>query len=66
MKGFWNLLKAYFKDEDGQTSMEYILLIALAAAIIMKFRGVFKDKMGTLINNVFDNVTTMTDDFDNF
>lgn len=30
---------AYLKDESGQTSTEYILLVAVAAAIVIKFKG---------------------------
>jgi pilus assembly protein Flp/PilA len=33
-KFFW----AYLKDESGQTSTEYILLVAVAAAIVIKFK----------------------------
>jgi Flp pilus assembly pilin Flp len=34
-----NKLKAYLTDESGQTSTEYILLVAVAAAIVIKFKG---------------------------
>ena len=34
-----NKLKAYLKDESGQTSTEYILLVAVAAAIVIKFKS---------------------------
>ena len=30
---------AYLRDESGQTSTEYILLVAVAAAIVIKFKG---------------------------
>lgn len=39
-------LIAYFKDETGQTSTEYILLVAVAAAIVVKFKGVIMSKLG--------------------
>lgn len=40
-------LIAYFKDESGQTSTEYILLVAVAAAIVIKFKGaITKQLMG--------------------
>ncbi len=39
-------LIAYFKDESGQTSTEYILLVAVAAAIVVKFKGVIMKKLG--------------------
>ena len=36
---------AYLRDESGQTSTEYILLVAVAAAIVMKFKGSIDDKL---------------------
>ena len=30
----------YLKDEDGQTSTEYILLIAVVAIIVFKFKDI--------------------------
>jgi Flp pilus assembly pilin Flp len=36
---------AYLKDEAGQTSTEYILLVAVVAAIVFKFKGAIQDKL---------------------
>jgi pilus assembly protein Flp/PilA len=36
---------AYLKDESGQTSTEYILLVAVAAAIVIKFKGQIEEKL---------------------
>lgn len=42
-----NKLVAYLKDESGQTSTEYILLVAVAAAIVIKFKSaITKQLMG--------------------
>lgn len=48
---------AYFKDESGQTSTEYILLVAVAAAIVIKFKDKIEEKLlgesgvlGTVMN----------------
>ena len=38
-------LIAYWKDESGQTSTEYILLVAVAAAIVIKFKGQIEEKL---------------------
>ncbi len=49
---------AYLKDESGQTSTEYILLVAVVAFVIFKFKNVLNDKLvgeGGLVNKVFDN-----------
>jgi pilus assembly protein Flp/PilA len=36
---------AYLKDETGQTSTEYILLVAVVAAIVIKFKGAITKKL---------------------
>ena len=36
---------AYLKDESGQTSTEYILLVAVAAAIVIKFKDKIDEKL---------------------
>lgn len=38
---------AYFKDETGQTSTEYILLVAVVAMIVIKFKGKLEEKLLT-------------------
>ncbi|MBP9673837.1 MAG: hypothetical protein KBD63_01980 [Bacteriovoracaceae bacterium] len=45
---------SFLKDESGQTSTEYILLLAVAAMIVFKFRSVAMDKINVLVNSVFD------------
>jgi Flp pilus assembly pilin Flp len=52
-----NKIAAYLKDESGQTSTEYILLVAVAAAIVIKFKGQIEEKLlgengllGTVMN----------------
>ena len=53
---------AYLKDESGQTSTEYILLVAVAAAIVIKFKGAITkqlmgdDGSGGLLGDVFKGV----------
>lgn len=58
-----NKMMAYLKDESGQTSTEYILLVAVAAAIVIKFKGVITDKLlgengilGKVMNKVTDDI----------
>lgn len=36
---------AYLKDETGQTSTEYILLVAVVATIVFKFKGAIVQKL---------------------
>jgi pilus assembly protein Flp/PilA len=49
-----NLFLAYLKDEDGQTSTEYILLLAVVAMIVFKFKGIAEEKLIGITGNVFD------------
>ena len=38
-------LIAYLKDETGQTSTEYILLVAVVATIVIKFKSAIVKKL---------------------
>jgi Flp pilus assembly pilin Flp len=55
---------AYLKDESGQTSTEYILLVAVAAAIVIKFKGAITNQLmgedgeGGVLGNVFKGVNS--------
>jgi Flp pilus assembly pilin Flp len=54
-------LIAYWKDESGQTSTEYILLVAVAAAIVIKFKGQIEEKLlgdNGLLGKVMDGTTS--------
>lgn len=39
------MILAYLKDETGQTSTEYILLVAVVATIVFKFKGAITNKL---------------------
>lgn len=48
---------AYLKDETGQTSTEYILLVAVAAAIVIKFKSKITEKLlgpGGIMDSALD------------
>ncbi|MCK5882660.1 MAG: hypothetical protein KAG61_03140 [Bacteriovoracaceae bacterium] len=49
IKDFW----AYLCDEDGQTSTEYILLVAVVALIVFKFKDVATAKLNAITTKVF-------------
>ena len=62
----WQLFKAYLKDEDGQTSTEYILLLAVVALIVLKFKKVASDSLNDLTEQIFDGASnSITSEFDN-
>lgn len=44
---------AYLKDESGQTSTEYILLVAVVAMIVFKFKAQASSRLEQLTGNVF-------------
>lgn len=45
-----NFFKNLAKDEAGQSTTEYILILAVVVMVAMKF----KDKFGTLLGNSVD------------
>ena len=55
-----NKIFAYLKDETGQTSTEYILLVAVVATIVFKFKTAITTKLfgngssGGILNSVLD------------
>jgi pilus assembly protein Flp/PilA len=56
------MLMAYFKDESGQTSTEYILLVAVVAMIVFKFKSIATQRLGDITSNVFGNADKMVQD----
>ena len=44
----------FLKEEDGQTSTEYILLVAVVALIVFKFKGIAEKKLSDITQGVFD------------
>lgn len=57
-----NLFLNYLKDEDGQTSTEYILLMAVVAAIVFKFKDVATTRLDEIIKQVFDKAEGLLND----
>ncbi len=57
MKKFYEFLK----DESGQTSTEYILLVAVVAVIIFKFKATLGEKLDGLLSKVFGKADTLVD-----
>jgi pilus assembly protein Flp/PilA len=55
-------LVAYFKDESGQTSTEYILLVAVVAMIIFRFKSVASERLLGVTNTVFNGADKIAND----
>ncbi len=54
-------LMAYLKDESGQTSTEYILLVAVVAMIVFKFKDTAGQRLTKITESVFTKADTMVD-----
>ena len=48
------LLFSYLKNEEGQTSTEYILLVAVVALIVFRFKDIALEKLESLTTSVFE------------
>jgi pilus assembly protein Flp/PilA len=55
---------AYLKDEDGQTSTEYILLLAVVAMIVFKFKDVASTWLNSLTEGIFSKADGWVDSLD--
>jgi pilus assembly protein Flp/PilA len=62
-----NKFMSYLRDESGQTSTEYILLVFVAAFIVMKFKGKIEQELlegndsvlGKVFKKVDENLESM-------
>ena len=54
----------FLKDEEGQTSTEYILLVAIVALVVIKFGDKLKSKLLTMVDGVFEKADGALADFD--
>ena len=57
LKKLWSKMVALHKDEGGADMVEYILLVALLALPLLALIWVFRDKVLTWIDGVWDNLT---------
>ncbi len=53
--------KRFLRDEEGQSTTEYILILAVVVMIAMKF----KDQVGKLIGGRIDKLGSELNQFDN-
>lgn len=44
---------AFMGDDEGQTSTEYILLVAVVALIVFRFKDVATEKLNSITGKVF-------------
>lgn len=53
----------FLKDESGQTSTEYILLVAMVALIVIKFGGKLRTELDKMVESVFGRANTALSEF---
>jgi len=51
---FWSLLK----DEEGQSTTEYILILGIVVAIAVKFKKMIGDQIGTATERIGAKITS--------
>jgi Flp pilus assembly pilin Flp len=54
------LMIGLLKDESGQSTTEYILILAVVVMIAMKFKTTFGAKLDTIINTLGTNLDSAT------
>ncbi|MGB0453618.1 MAG: Flp family type IVb pilin [Bacteriovoracaceae bacterium] len=59
-----SLILSFLRDEDGQTSTEYILLVAVVAMIVIKFREKLGKQLENITDSVFDKTNSFVDELD--
>ncbi len=58
------IIMSFLKEEDGQTSTEYILLVAVVAMIVFKFRTTASQKLTDITEKVFNKAGDFVDGID--
>ena len=53
-------LVRFLKDDRGQTTTEYILILAVVVMIAMKFKSKIIEKLGTQLDNVAGDMDKVT------
>ena len=60
-----NAIVRFLKDENGQTSTEYILLVAVVFLLVLKFKNTATQRLDAVIKSVFDGADTLTNQINN-
>lgn len=56
-----NYFKRFWNDETGQTTTEYILILAIVVMIAMKFKKEFTSKMTDIVGKVGNQIESAAD-----
>ncbi len=50
------MFKQFMKDENGQTTVEYLLILAVIVVVISVLGGKLKEKLPEVVDNVFGGI----------
>ncbi len=60
-KKLGSIARKFARDESGQSTTEYILILSVVVMLAMKLRAGMKDKLQPLIDNVFKGAESFTE-----
>lgn len=60
LRAGWGFYQAFRRDERGQSTTEYILILAVVVMISMKFKQMFTSSLSTAIQNVGTSIDSAT------
>lgn len=55
-----NYLRTLWKDETGQSTTEYILILSVVVMVAMKFKSTFQAKLTGILDNVGNQIDSAT------
>lgn len=53
VKNMWNMIKNFFKEEDGIGVVEIILIIVVLIGLVL----IFKKQLTSIVNDIFSTIT---------
>jgi hypothetical protein len=58
----WQRLMPLIKDDRGQSTTEYILILSVVVMLAMKFKGIFSSALIKAATNVGSNIDTFSNE----
>jgi len=56
------LVRRFWRDERGQSTTEYILILSVVVMIAMKFKGMFKQQMESAVTKLGGDINQVMDE----
>ena len=61
LKGFKNRASGWLRDESGQSTTEYVLLVLILVIAVKNVGGVFRSQLQSLVQSVFQQAGTVAE-----